>query len=89
MWKVYQNYLAANLTASDVLDDFVDGLNFTNPSPTPELMRDGMLQAAPASRACLIWRGFAAQGIGVGAKGVLGRRGTVSVTQSFALPSGC
>jgi hypothetical protein len=89
MWKVYQNYLAANLTASDVLDDFVEGLNHTPAGPTPEQMRDGMLQGAPASRACLIWRGFAAQGIGVGAKGVLGRRGTVSVTQSFTLPSGC
>ena len=89
MYKVYENYLAANLTASDVLDDFVEGLNHTPAAPTPEQMRDGMLAGAPAARACYIWRGFAAQGIGVGAKGVLGRRGTVSVTESFTLPANC
>jgi extracellular elastinolytic metalloproteinase len=83
MWRVYQNYLAAGLTASDVLDDFIGGMNFTNPGPRMEDMRDGMLQAAPA-RACLIWRGFAATGIGVGANGSV-----LPPTESFALPASC
>ena len=41
-------------------------------------------------RECLIWRGFAHVGIGVGADGVVSRGGrAVTVTESFALPAGC
>jgi hypothetical protein len=90
MYNVLQNYQAAGLTAADLLDDFVGGMNFTPSTPAFEHMRDGMLQeAAGSGRECLIWRGFAQQGIGVGARGTASRRGVVTVTESFQLPSNC
>ena len=91
MWRVLQNYLAAGLTASDLQDDFVGGMNFTPATPAFEDMRDGMLQnAAGTGRECLIWRGFAATGIGVGADGVVSKSGRrVTITESFALPAEC
>ncbi|MDQ3335068.1 MAG: M36 family metallopeptidase [Myxococcota bacterium] len=87
MWRVLQNYLGAGLSASDVLDDFIGGMNFTPATPAMEDMRDGMLQAAGADRACLIWRGFAATGIGVGADGTTSA--PVTIIESFAVPAGC
>jgi extracellular elastinolytic metalloproteinase len=90
MWKVLTNYLAAGLTADDVLHDFVQGMNFTPAGPAFQEMRDGMLQATAGDggRQCSIWRGFAAQGIGVGAKTV--KKGSkIVVTESFALPAEC
>ena len=90
MWRVLQNYLAAGLAVDDLYDDFVDGMNFTPATPAFEDMRDGMLQsAAGTGRECLIWRGFAASGIGVGADGRVSRRGTVTITQSFTVPAAC
>jgi extracellular elastinolytic metalloproteinase len=90
MWRVLQNYLAAGYTAADLHGDFVDGMNYTPAAPAFEDMRNGMLQAvAGTGRDCLIWRGFAASGIGVGAKGTVSRRGTVTITESFALPPAC
>lgn len=89
MWKVRQNYNAAGQLGV-LYTDWVSGLINTPSAPTPEQMRDGMLQAvANTGRECLVWRGFAAQGIGVGAKGTLSRRGTVTITESFALPAQC
>ncbi|MBK9029722.1 MAG: M36 family metallopeptidase [Myxococcales bacterium] len=90
MWRVLQNYLAAGLTVDDAYGDFVDGLNFTPSTPAFEDMRDGMLQsAAGTGRECLIWRGFAASGIGVGADGRVAPSGSVTIVQSFAVPAGC
>ncbi len=43
----------------------------------------------PADQQCLVWRAFAKYGIGVGADGTVSRRGVVSITESFAVPSGC
>ncbi|HEU0031082.1 MAG TPA: M36 family metallopeptidase [Kofleriaceae bacterium] len=90
MWKVRSNYLAGGLTGQDAYHDFVQGLNFTPAGPSYEEMRDGMLQAVgtDAARQCFVWRGFAAQGIGVGAKSI--KRGSkVVITESFALPAQC
>lgn len=90
MWRVYQNYLGAGLTAEDLHADFVDGMNYTPAAPAYEDMRDGMLQSVAGSgRECLIWRGFAASGIGVGAAGVLKKSGSLTITESFALPANC
>ena len=90
MWRVLQNYLANGLTADDLLGDFVDGMNYTPSTPAFEDMRDGMLQsAAGTGRECLIWQGFAATGIGVGADGVVKPSGSLTVTESFALPASC
>ncbi len=90
MWRVLQNYLAAGLTAEDVYHDFVNGMNFTPASPAYEDMRDGMLQsAAGTARTCLIWKGFAASGIGLGADGRLANSGALTIVESFALPTTC
>jgi hypothetical protein len=68
-------------------------MNYTPPSPTFEQMRDGILQSvinAPVRHGddCLVWRGFAKYGVGVGASAVVGRR-SVAVTESFEVPKGC
>jgi extracellular elastinolytic metalloproteinase len=90
MWRVYQSYLAAGYPATQMLTDFVRGLEFTPPKPAFEDMRDGMLQAVgPTRRACLIWRGFAASGIGVDASSRDNGNGTVEVVPSFDIPDSC
>lgn len=90
MWRVLESYLAAGYTAADLLGDFVDGMNYTPSTPAFENMRDGMLQsAAGTGRECLIWQGFAASGIGVGAKGTVKPSGALTITESFALPASC
>lgn len=89
MWRVLENYLAAGLTADDLHGDFVDGMNFTPAAPAFEDMRDGMLQSvAGTGRECLIWRGFAASGIGVGADGRL-QGPNVVIVPSFTVPTAC
>jgi extracellular elastinolytic metalloproteinase len=89
MWNVRQNYFAAGAQAV-LFDDWVRGLVNTPAAPTPEQMRDGMLTAVSGTgRECLVWKGFAKQGIGVGARGTITPRGTVSITQSFTVPSSC
>ncbi len=90
MYRVLQNYLAAGYTADQAMDDFVKGMDFTPSTPAYEDMRDGMLQAtAGTARQCLIWKGFAASGIGVGADGVVKPSGAVQITQSFTVPASC
>lgn len=90
MWNVLQNYSGTGLTSADAHADFVQGMNFTPSTPAFENMRDGMLQAvAGTGRECLIWRGFADLGIGVGAKGTVSRRGSVTIVESFTIPVGC
>lgn len=90
MYRLWQNYLAAGYTTNTVLDDFVGGMDFTPATPRFEQMRDGMLQeAAGTGRECLIWRAFAAYGVGVGAQATVSQSGTVTITESFALPSTC
>jgi Zn-dependent metalloprotease len=90
MWRVLQNYLAAGLTSDTLYHDFVDGMNYTPASPAFEDMRDGMLQStAGTGRECLIWKGFATAGIGVGADGKLAASGALTIVESFALPTSC
>ena len=91
MWRVLENYQTAGFTAADLQHDFVGGMTFTPATPAFEDMRDGMLQSALGSgRECLIWRGFAASGIGVGARGVVARSGkSVNITESFTVPASC
>jgi hypothetical protein len=51
-----------------------------------------MLQSstnAGGADSCLIWKGFAAYGVGVGADGVANPDGTVTITESFKLPAQC
>lgn len=91
-WLLLKNYQGAGLTASDMLDDVVDGMNFTPKGPAFEDMRDGILQSIANSthpdRECLVWTAFAHYGVGVGAKGVVHGKKVV-VTESFVLPPEC
>jgi hypothetical protein len=90
MWRLRGSYLAAGYSLDDVYGDFVDGMNFTPAGPAFEDMRDGMLQsAAGTGRECLIWRAFAASGIGVGADGRVAPNGSVTVVESFTVPTAC
>ena len=90
-WLLYQKYLQRGLMKDDVLDDIVDGMNFTPARPSFEDMRDGILQSVALrspSHECLVWDAFAHYGVGVGARGrtFFGR---VFVRESFVLPPEC
>jgi len=90
MWRVYELYIAAGMTNDDVLATFVDGMNFTPAAPAPEDMRDGMLASAALhapDETCLIWQGFAEQGIGLGAHGKQGD--DFKIVESFDVPPEC
>jgi extracellular elastinolytic metalloproteinase len=90
MWRLFELYSAAGLSATDLLGDFVQGMNFTPAGPAFEDMRDGMLQAVGTDRDCLVWQAFAQYGVGVGADARTAKGGrSVTVTESFALPAEC
>ncbi len=94
MWRVYQNYLGAGLSASIMLDDFVGGLIRTPAGPSYEAMRDSLVAEATAeggvARGCLVWRGFASIGIGQGSSITMSRRGQITaVNPSATLPTAC
>jgi extracellular elastinolytic metalloproteinase len=90
-WQLFLNYTGAGVSKSALLDDIVDGMNFTPAGPTFEDMRDGILASVAAnapSHECLVWKAFAKYGVGVGAKGKV-QGSVVVVTESFALPAQC
>jgi hypothetical protein len=95
MWDLKKRYQAAGLSVDTLWDDMVGGMNFTPAGPAMEDMRDGILaQAAGSGRECLIWESFAAFGIGDGAQATVKGGGpfgggSVTVTESFALPAEC
>ena len=92
-WRLLQNFQAANIAKDLLLDDIVDGMNFTPSGPAFEDMRDGILQSVAnhhPSHECLVWDAFAHYGVGVGAKGrvkLLRRR--IAVDESFQVPAEC
>jgi hypothetical protein len=91
-WRLLE--LFGTSRRDELLGFMVDGMNYTPAQPTFEQMRDGILQSiastpsAAAGDDCLVWRGFAHYGVGVGAQAVVTRR-SLSITESFAVPSGC
>jgi extracellular elastinolytic metalloproteinase len=91
-WRLLELFGTAR--TAELFGYMVDGMNYTPAAPTFEQMRDGILQsvastpsAAPGDD-CLVWRGFAKYGVGVGASAVVTRR-SVTITESFAVPAGC
>jgi extracellular elastinolytic metalloproteinase len=90
-WRMFELFSDDGIPKSTLLDDIVDGMNFTPAGPTFEDMRDGILESVANSGSghdCLVWQAFAQYGVGVGAQGkVQGNK--VTVTQSFALPAEC
>jgi hypothetical protein len=90
-WLLYQTYLDNGLTKSDVLDDIVDGMNYTPAAPAFEDMRDGILSSVllnHPTHECLVWDAFAHYGVGVGATSAV-HGSTIIVTESFTLPAAC
>jgi hypothetical protein len=96
MWRVLELYQDKGLTADQLMEDFVDGMNYTLATPAFEHMREGMLasiaalpdsDATKAKRKCAVWTGFAERGIGQGASGTISRRGAVTIVESFAKPT--
>ena len=68
-----------------------DTFNYTPAAPTMTDMRDGMLSAAAGGspQTCVIWRAFAAAGVGQGASATISRRGVIKATNSFTVPVAC
>ncbi|MCB1033095.1 MAG: M36 family metallopeptidase [Acidobacteria bacterium] len=94
-WRMITNFQGASVSLDTLKDYIVGGMNFTPAGPAMEDMRDGILQeAAGSGDECLIWQAFADTGIGVGADarvkggGPFGG-GSVTITESFALPPEC
>jgi hypothetical protein len=92
-WRLLQNFQAAGMSKDLLLDDIVDGMNFTPSKPAFEDMRDGILQSVannhPAHE-CLVWDAFAHYGVGVGAQGRVQRfRRRIVVDESFRVPPAC
>jgi hypothetical protein len=80
-----------------LLTFIVKGMNETPSRPQYEDMRDGILAAmslggGTTAESCRVWQAFADFGIGQGADGretCRGLRCTISITESFAVPSSC
>jgi extracellular elastinolytic metalloproteinase len=90
-WRLLQNFQGAGISKDLLLDDIVDGMNFTPSSPAFENMRDGILQSVAnnhPTHECLVWDAFAHYGVGVGAQGVI-VNGNIQVTESFLVPPQC
>ena len=90
-WRLFQNFQGAGISKGLLLDDIVDGMNFTPSFPAFENMRDGILQSVAnnhPSHECLVWDAFAHYGVGVGAQGVI-VNGNIQVTESMMVPPQC
>lgn len=69
-WRLFQIYRARGIAKDVLLDELVDGMNYTPSSPRFEDMRDGILASVAATGSgheCLVWQAFARYGVGVGA----------------------
>ncbi|HET6953617.1 MAG TPA: M36 family metallopeptidase, partial [Acidimicrobiales bacterium] len=102
-WRLFQIYQRDGISKDVLLDELIDGMNYTPSSPRFEDMRDGILAsvaAAGSGHECLVWEAFARYGVGVGAHAKtangVGLSGPafppvpkVQVTESFAVPAQC
>jgi hypothetical protein len=94
-WRLKENFAGDSRQVGELLGYLVQGMNNTAAGPYFEHMRDGILDAIPASDTvghCLVWDAFADYGVGVGAKATFTRnkgKTVVSVTESFARPASC
>jgi extracellular elastinolytic metalloproteinase len=90
-WHLGEIFASEGLTTTQLLGYLVDGMNYTPAGPNFEQMRDGILQAvsdANLGHGCLIWRGFADYGVGVGASAVVKGK-TITITPSTDVPPEC
>lgn len=95
IWRLWGLFQDNGLSKDTLYDYLIGGMNFTPAGPAYEDMRDGILQAAAGTgHECLIWEAFAQFGIGDGASGTISGGGpfgggTVTIVESFAMPSSC
>jgi extracellular elastinolytic metalloproteinase len=88
-WRLFTSFRAAGIPKSVLLGYLVDGMSYTKQGPAFEDMRDGVLMAAAGTgHECLIWKAFAAFGVGVEARGVV-RGPRIWVNDSKELPPEC
>ena len=87
IWRLKGLYNAAGLNDDALMRTLIEGMNFTAPQPDMIDMREGILDAAPSSEDCLVWKAFAEFGMGEGARQTSG--GRVSIRESFTEPSAC
>jgi hypothetical protein len=69
-WRLFQIYQREGISKDVLLDELIDGMNYTPSSPRFEDMRDGILASvasAGSGHECLVWEAFARYGVGVGA----------------------
>ncbi len=69
-WRLFQIYQREGISKDVLLDEIIDGMNYTPSSPRFEDMRDGILASVGATGSgheCLIWEAFARYGVGSGA----------------------
>ena len=89
IWGLWERWQIEGLPKEELYDYLIGGMNFTPPAPSYEDMRDGILSAiSDTAIQCIVWEAFADKGIGEGALGV-NTGGSVSITESFALPGLC
>jgi len=96
-WDLLQTYRAVHGEDGNdlLLEDLVDGMNYTPAQPSYEEMRDGILAGLANSadteddaRGCTVWDSFAKFGVGVEAKGVV-RGKKLQIAESFETPAEC
>ena len=92
IWRLMELFDQALIPRSVLMDYFVDGMNYTPPTPAFENMRDGMLASvangSSPGHCSLIWQAFAQFGAGVGASATVSGS-SVTVIESFAVPLSC
>ena len=88
MWDLKKRYEAAGFDRDVLMADLVDGMNFTAPAPDFLDMRDGILDATPSDRDCLVWEAFSMFGMGESASY---RRRFIwySIVEDFSVPASC
>ena len=103
MWRLRQLWLAESWDPEILHTYVVNGMNHTPSGPAFEDMRDGILTSVntldtglnTTAASCVVWEAFAQFGVGVGADGRVSCRGpfgnncSISITESFAVPSTC
>jgi len=89
IWRLWEIFQANGIPQDTLFDYLVDGMNYTQPAPAYEDMRNGILESVtdPAHE-CLVWQAFADFGIGEGADGYI-RLLRAKVRESFRLPTQC
>ena len=88
MWRLSELMGGTATERDQLLTYFVDAMNYIPSTPSYENMRDGLLQATPASLDCTVWSAFAAYGVGEGSSATISGSG-VTIVESFTVPAAC